>query len=148
MQRFWLIIGLSMFVAGALAQGNAVAAPPPGFLHVDASAGCVFGNAPHHWFKPTGDGVFFGLVFESDEADAQPVVIEIVLTKEARQKLPEKVQKFGTFQIPVDSLLTQTQRYARFCRTNCSLLLPSRERCQKFYHNHGQEVAMGRTRPA
>jgi len=37
---------------------------------------------------------------------------------------------YGTFQIPVDSLLTQTQRYARFRQTNCSLLLPSRERCR------------------
>jgi len=39
---------------------------------------------------------------------------------------------YGTFQIPVDSLLTQTQRYARFRQTNCSLLLPSRERCRNF----------------
>ena len=38
-------------------------------------------------------------------------------------------KNIGTFQIPVDSLLTQTQRYARFHQTNCSLLLPSRERC-------------------
>ena len=44
----------------------------------------------------------------------------------------KKYQLFGTFQIPVDSLLTQTQRYTRFRQTNCSLLLPSRERCQLF----------------
>src|SRR3989442_15866224 len=40
---------------------------------------------------------------------------------------------FGTFQIPVDSLLTHTQRYTRFRQTNCSLLLPSHERCRNSY---------------
>ena len=38
------------------------------------------------------------------------------------------------FQIPVDSLLTHTQRYTRFRQTNCSLLLPSREKCPIFRH--------------
>ncbi len=35
--------------------------------------------------------------------------------------------------MPVDSLLTPTQRYTRCRRTNCSLLLPSSERCP-FFH--------------
>ena len=42
----------------------------------------------------------------------------------------KELKKKGTFQIPVDSLLTQTQQYTRFSQTNCSLLLPSRERCR------------------
>ncbi len=78
----------------ALAPLTASAHPPPGFLHVDASAGCVFGNAPHHWFKPSPGGLFFGLVFETDNADAQPVAIEIVATQEAYAKLPDHVKKF------------------------------------------------------
>ena len=41
------------------------------------------------------------------------------------------IDKFiGTLRTPVDSLLPQTQRYARFRRTNCSLLLRCSERCQ------------------
>ena len=36
-------------------HAEAQAGPPPGWIHVDAAAGCVFGNAPHHWFKPSGD---------------------------------------------------------------------------------------------
>ncbi len=35
--------------------------------------------------------------------------------------------------MPVDSLLTHTQRYTRFRQTNCSLLLPSREKCRKLF---------------
>ena len=46
-------------------------------------------------------------------------------------KKQDAFKKKGTFQIPVDSLLTQTQRYVSVRQTNCSLLLPSRERCQK-----------------
>ena len=72
----------------------AVAHPPPGFLHVDATAGCVFGNAPHHWFKLSSEGLFFGLVFESDDVGAQPVAIELVVTEEGLAKLPDKVKKF------------------------------------------------------
>ncbi len=60
----------SVLIALGLFQGSAEAHPPPGFLHVDAKAGCVFGNAPHHWFKPSPGGLFFGLVFETDNADA------------------------------------------------------------------------------
>ncbi len=78
----------------ALVQGEAAAHPPPGFLHVDAKAGCVFGNAPHHWFKPSPGGLFFGLVFETDNTDASPVAIEIVATQEAYDKLPDHVKKF------------------------------------------------------
>ena len=33
-------------------HAEAQAGPPPGWIHIDAKAGCVFGNAPHHWFKP------------------------------------------------------------------------------------------------
>ena len=84
----------SVLVATGLFHGSADAHPPPGFLHVDAKAGCVFGNAPHHWFKPSPGGLFFGLVFETDNADAQPVAIEIVATQEAYVKLPDDVKKF------------------------------------------------------
>ena len=51
----------------------------------------MFGNAPHHWFKPSGEGLLFALVFESDDDDAQPVAIEIVATQEAYAKLPDDV---------------------------------------------------------
>ena len=88
------IIGSLLFITIAMLHGQTVAAPPPGFLHVDAKAGCVFGNAQHHWFKVAGDGIFFGLVFETDDADAQPVAIEIVATEEARQKMTPRVRKF------------------------------------------------------
>lgn len=94
MKRNIIIIVLSVFVYVAFLQGSASAAVPPGFLHVDAEAGCVFGNAPHHWFKPSGDGMFFGFVFETDDADAQPVALEIVLTQAAYDKLPTKVKRF------------------------------------------------------
>lgn len=86
--------GFSILLVVSLWQGPALAAVPPGFLHIDAEAGCVFGNAPHHWFKPTGTGIFFGLVFETDEGDAPPIAIEIALTKEAYDKLPEKTKRF------------------------------------------------------
>lgn len=94
MKRNLIVIALSVFLFGLVAQGSASAAVPPGFLHVDAEAGCVFGNAPHHWFKLSSGGVFFGLVFETDEADAQPVAIEMALTQEAYDKLSDKVKKF------------------------------------------------------
>ena len=84
----------SVLVATGLFQGNAEAHPPPGFLHVDAKAGCVFGNAPHHWFKVSPGGLFFGLVFETDNMDAPAVAIEIAVTQEAYDKLPADVKKF------------------------------------------------------
>ncbi len=84
----------SVLVATGLFQGSAEAHPPPGFLHVDATAGCVFGNAPHHWFKVSPGGLFFGLVFETDDMDAQPMAIEIVATQEAYDKLSDDVKKY------------------------------------------------------
>ena len=89
-----LLAAASVLVAMGLFQGSAEAHPPPGFLHVDAKAGCVFGNAPHHWFKVSPGGLFFGLVFETDNVDAQPVAIEIVATQEAYDKLPDDVKKY------------------------------------------------------
>ena len=74
--------------------GTAAAGPPPGWIHVDAKAGCVFGNAPHHWFKPSGEGLLFALVFESDDDDAHPVAIELAVTPEGYAKLPEAVRKY------------------------------------------------------
>src|SRR6266849_10638815 len=50
----------------------------------------------------------------------------------ANGRTPKVKPTLGTLQIPVDSLLTQTQQYTRFSQTNCSLLLPSRERCREF----------------
>jgi len=94
MKRNLIVIALSVFLYVVLLQGSASAAAPPGFLHVDAEAGCVFGNAPHHWFKPSGDGMFFGFVFETDDTDAQPMAIEIVLTQAAYDKLSPKVRRF------------------------------------------------------
>ncbi len=93
MKKVFLAVA-SVLVATGLFQGSSEAHPPPGFLHVDAKAGCVFGNAPHHWFKPSPGGLFFGLVFETDNADAQPVAIEIAATQEAYDKLPDHVKKF------------------------------------------------------
>ncbi len=75
-------------------QGEAEAGPPPGWIHVDAKAGCVFGNAPHHWFKPSGEGLLFALVFESDDDNAQPVAIELAVTPEGYAKLPDDVKKY------------------------------------------------------
>ncbi len=89
-----LITGLTMLFAAALPLRHAEAHPPPGFLHVDATAGCVFGNAPHHWFKLSSEGLFFGLVFETDDVGAQPVAIELVVTEEGYAKLPDNVKKF------------------------------------------------------
>lgn len=94
MKALWLVVAAGIAISFSALSSTALAAAPPGFLHVDAEAGCVFGNAPHHWFKPSGDGLFFGLVFESDDEGAKPVAIEIVATKEAYQKMSKKVQKF------------------------------------------------------
>ncbi len=93
MKRISFIIGLITFFALALPQGEAAAGAPAGFLHLDAKAGCVFGNAPHHWFKKVNDDLYFGLVFESDDDDAQPVAIELVATKAGYEKLPKNVKK-------------------------------------------------------
>ena len=60
MKTLWLVVATGIAIAFSSIGTTALAAAPPGFLHVDAEAGCVFGNAPHHWFKPTGDGLFFG----------------------------------------------------------------------------------------
>ncbi len=92
MKKVFLAVA-SVLVAMGLSVGSAVAHAPPGFLHVDAKAGCVFGNAPHHWFKVSPGGLFFGLVFETDDADAQPVAIEIAVTQEAYDKLTDDVKK-------------------------------------------------------
>ncbi len=75
-------------------HAEAQAGPPPGWIHVDAKAGCVFGNAPHHWFKPSGDGLLFALVFESDDDDAHPVAIELAVTPEGYAKLSDDVKKY------------------------------------------------------
>lgn len=94
MRATWIFIASLMLITGGLFHEAAFAGAPPGFIHLDAEAGCVFGNAPHHWFKPAGDGVLFGLVFESDDDDAPAVAIEIALTADAYQKLPAKTRKF------------------------------------------------------
>ena len=78
----------------AFLPGTAAAGPPPGWIHVDAKAGCVFGNAPHHWFKPSGEGLLFALVFESDDDDAHPVAIELAVTPEGYAKLSDDVKKY------------------------------------------------------
>ncbi len=93
MRRIWLVAGLILFFAVALSAGKAVAQAPEGFLHLDAKAGCVFGNAPHHWFKKVNNDLYFGLVFETDDAGAQPVAIEMVVTEAGYQKLPANVKK-------------------------------------------------------
>ena len=90
----WFIATLFALILSMAPYAPAVAHPPPGFLHVDATAGCVFGNAPHHWFKLSSEGLFFGLVFETDEVGAQPVAIELVVTEEDYAKLPDNVKKF------------------------------------------------------
>ncbi|MCZ6645235.1 MAG: DUF1264 domain-containing protein [SAR324 cluster bacterium] len=94
MNKICVAIATTMLFGSVMFGGQAGAAPPPGFLHVDATAGCVFGNAPHHSFKPAGNGVFFGLVFETDEVGASPVTIEIALNEKAYQKLDQKTRKF------------------------------------------------------
>ena len=94
MRTHWHIATLVAFFVSMAVSAPATAHPPPGFLHVDATAGCVFGNAPHHWFKLSSEGLFFGLVFESDDVGAQPVAIELVVTEEGLAKLPDKVKKF------------------------------------------------------
>ncbi len=94
MKRVCVFAASMLLAAVVSSQDDAWAHAPPGFLHVDAKAGCVFGNAPHHWFKPSGDGLNFALVFESDDADAQPVAIEIVVSQDGLDRLPEHVKKF------------------------------------------------------
>lgn len=94
MRRVWLNMGLIMLFAVALPQEEAVAGAPAGFLHLDAKAGCVFGNAPHHWFKQVNDDLYFGLVFETDDEGAQPVAIEMAVTPAGYEKLPKNVKKF------------------------------------------------------
>ncbi len=94
MRMAWFIVATVALFALASLQGTALSVPPPGWIHVDAKAGCVFGNAPHHWFKPSGDGLLFALVFESDDDDAQPVAIELAVTKKGYGKLPDSVKKY------------------------------------------------------
>lgn len=94
MKMTWISAGAAALFALASLPGTAAAGPPSGWIHVDAKAGCVFGNAPHHWFKPSGEGLLFALVFESDDDDAHPVAIELAVTKEGYAKLPEKVRKY------------------------------------------------------
>ncbi len=94
MKMNWIAAGAAALFALASLPGTAVAGPPSGWIHVDAKAGCVFGNAPHHWFRPSGEGLLFALVFESDDDDAQPVAIELAVTPEGYAKLPEKVKKY------------------------------------------------------
>ncbi len=94
MRQMSLIGGAVMLCAATLSQNDAVAGPPAGWIHVDAKAGCVFGNAPHHWFRPSGGGLLFALVFESDDDDAQPVAIELAVTQEGYAKLSDDVKKY------------------------------------------------------
>ncbi len=94
MRAQWFIATLVALIVSMAHFAPAIAHPPPGFLHVDAKAGCVFGNAPHHWFKLSSEGLFFGLVFETDDVGAQPVAIELAVTKEGYAKLPDDVKKF------------------------------------------------------
>ncbi len=62
-------------------MGTAAAGPPPGWIHVDAKAGRVFGNAPHHWFKPSRDR-------QSDADDAQPAAVELAVTTTMKTNWP------------------------------------------------------------
>ncbi len=94
MRTQWFIAALVAPIVSMALYAPVFAHPPPGFLHVDATAGCVFGNAPHHWFKLSSEGLFFGLVFETDDVGAQPVAIELAVTKEGYAKLPDDVKKF------------------------------------------------------
>ncbi len=94
MRTSLLAAAAAMLLALSGFQGAAYAGPPPGWIHVDAKAGCVFGNAPHHWFKPSGDGLLFALVFESDDDDAHPVAIELAVTEEGYAKLSDDVKKY------------------------------------------------------
>ena len=94
MRAQWFIATLVALIVSMALYAPAVAHPPPGFLHVDAKAGCVFGNAPHHWFKLSSEGLFFGLVFETDDVGAQPVAIELAVTEDGYAKLPDDVKKF------------------------------------------------------
>ncbi len=90
---------------------------------------------------------FFVSVIEGDEAytkvrknvppDQSPGWTILLMDRASRfiweLECGKKDRKRGTFQMPVDSLLTHTQRYTRFRQTNCSLLLPSREKCRKLF---------------
>ncbi len=94
MRAQWFIATLVAPIVSMALYAPAIAHPPPGFLHLDAKAGCVFGNAPHHWFKLSSEGLFFGLVFETDDVGAQPVAIELAVTEDGYAKLPDDVKKF------------------------------------------------------
>ena len=94
MKKTLLAAAAASILALSGIHAEAQAGPPPGWIHVDAAAGCVFGNAPHHWFKPSGEGLLFALVFESDDDDAQPVAIEMAVTPEGYAKLPDDVKKY------------------------------------------------------
>ncbi len=93
MKKAFLAAAAATILALGGIHAEAQAGPPPGWIHVDAKAGCVFGNAPHHWFKPSGEGLLFALVFESDDDDAQPVAIELAVTPEGYAKLSDDVKK-------------------------------------------------------
>ncbi len=94
MRKTLLAAAAATILALSGIHAEAQAGPPPGWIHVDATAGCVFGNAPHHWFKPSGEGLLFALVFESDDDDAHPVAIELAVTPEGYAKLPDDVKKY------------------------------------------------------
>jgi hypothetical protein len=94
MRKTLLAAAAATILALSGIHAEAQAGPPAGWIHVDAEAGCVFGNAPHHWFRPSGEGLLFALVFESDDDNAQPVAIELAVTPEGYAKLPDHVKKY------------------------------------------------------
>lgn len=72
----------------------AFAAPPAGFnLHLVAKAGCVVGNANHHYIKKVSDDQLIALLYESDSDDANPVAVELIVTKSGYDKLPAAKKK-------------------------------------------------------
>ncbi len=94
MKKAFLAAAAATILALGGIHAGAQAGPPAGWIHVDAEAGCVFGNAPHHWFRPSGEGLLFALVFETDDDDAQPVAIEMAVTPEGYAKLSDDVKKY------------------------------------------------------
>src|SRR6266700_676676 len=91
------------------------------FSHAPPSGGILAQYPPLGGYPQTTRSAVYSLFFTINRKQKLRLLFDFM------------VGKHGTFQMPVDSLLTHTQRYTRFRQTNCSLLLPSREKCRKLF---------------
>ncbi len=85
-----LIVGLSGSDHATTLAGGGV---PEGFLHLDAQAGCVVGNAPHHWIQKVNDNLLVATLRAADDVNSPPIAVELIITEKAYKSLPDNVKK-------------------------------------------------------